>query len=48
MKIDYLNIYDQRSLTPLENNIIPRGKIVIAGAFFLGKARLIDNMRISL
>ncbi len=48
IKIDYLNIYDQDTLIPLEKDKIPSGKIAIAGAFFIGKARLIDNMRISL
>ena len=46
VKIDYLWIYDRYVLTPLKDSDIPVKDVVIAGAFFVGKARLIDNMRL--
>ena len=41
-RIDYLEIVDRRSLKPVETT--NPGELLIAGAMFLGKTRLIDNL----
>ncbi|MCD6577905.1 pantoate--beta-alanine ligase [bacterium] len=46
VRIDYFWVYDRYKLFPLQEGDIPVKDIVITGAFFIGKARLIDNMRL--
>ncbi|MEJ5257267.1 MAG: pantoate--beta-alanine ligase [Fervidobacterium sp.] len=41
LRIDYVEIADEKTLTPVESI---DGKVLIALAVFVGKARLIDNM----
>ncbi|ABS61414.1 pantoate--beta-alanine ligase [Fervidobacterium nodosum] len=44
LKIDYVEIVDEETLKPIEKI---EGKVIIALAVFVGKARLIDNMIIN-
>ncbi|TVQ67435.1 MAG: pantoate--beta-alanine ligase [Balneolaceae bacterium] len=44
-KIDYLNLFDLQTLQPVER-LSSRQKAVIAGAAWMGKTRLIDNILI--
>lgn len=46
-KIDYLNVFDKKTLQPVET--LSHGKeYILAGAAWLGKTRLIDNLLIEL
>lgn len=46
-KIDYLNLFSKKTLSPVES--LQRGQeYIIAGAAYLGKTRLIDNILIDL
>jgi len=44
LRIDYLEIVDRHTLKSVE--IITPGKLLIAGAMFVGKTRLIDNLEV--
>lgn len=45
LKIDYLNIFARKTLTPAET-LIKKEQYIIAGAVWLGETRLIDNILI--
>ncbi len=44
MKTDYLGFYDADMLSLFDEKKKPSGKLVLAGAFFVGNTRLIDNI----
>jgi pantoate--beta-alanine ligase len=46
-KIDYLNVFDKKTLQPTET-LGEDGEYILAGAVWLGKTRLIDNFLIEL
>ncbi|WP_069131120.1 pantoate--beta-alanine ligase [Rhodohalobacter halophilus] len=46
-KIDYLNVFDKKTLRPV-NALKEGGEYILAGAAWLGKTRLIDNFLIEL
>lgn len=43
VKIDYIDMVDARSLQPVE---IRKGRVLLAGAIWIGRTRLIDNILI--
>ncbi len=43
IRIDYLDIYDSKTLKPVPRDLPPKGDLVTACAFFVGSTRLIDN-----
>ena len=45
LKIDYLNVFDKKTLTPAET-LIKSEQYIIAGAVWVGDTRLIDNILI--
>ncbi|WP_234567438.1 pantoate--beta-alanine ligase [Rhodohalobacter sp. 614A] len=45
LKIDYLNVFVRKTLTPAET-LIKKEQYIIAGAVWLGETRLIDNILI--
>ncbi len=47
LKIDYLNLYDKKTLQPV-TALIKNNEYIIAGAVYLGETRLIDNILIEL
>ncbi len=47
MKVEYLEIVDQRTLMPIENGIHFKGRSIALTAIFLGEVRLIDNIKLS-
>lgn len=46
-KIDYLGVFDKKTLQPVET-LSENGEFILAGAVWLGKTRLIDNFLIEL
>lgn len=42
IKVDYLEIVDSKTLFPIEGKI--KGDVIVAGALFVGKTRIIDNI----
>ncbi len=47
MKVEYLEIVDQRTLLPVENGIQVAGSSIALVATFLGEVRLIDNIKLN-
>ena len=46
-KVDYLGVYSVRTLQPVET-VMEESQYTIAGAVYLGKTRLIDNLMLKL
>jgi len=46
-KIDYLNVFDKKTLQPVET-LSEEGEYILAGAVWLSRTRLIDNFLIEL
>ena len=44
IRIDYLELVDVQELTPL--SVVRLGEVLIAGAIYIGKTRLIDNVNV--
>lgn len=46
-EIDYLNVFTEKTLSPI-STLLEGGRYILAGAAYLGKTRLIDNILIEL
>ena len=44
VKLDYFEVFDKETFEPVRGVIVPGRELVIAGAVWVGRTRLIDNL----